>query len=65
MKTPTALPMTENINEIDAEKPTAANNIRKVINPPNPESGYTKQPKFLGSELDTDIRLRLRQVFSE
>tara|TARA_B100000614_G_C14440551_1_gene450005 strand:+ start:589 stop:708 length:120 start_codon:yes stop_codon:yes gene_type:complete len=39
MKIPTALPITENINEVDAEKPIAANSIRNVMKPPTPESG--------------------------
>ena len=38
MKIPTALPNIEIINEVDAEKPTAAN-IKNVKKPANPESG--------------------------
>tara|TARA_A100001035_G_scaffold190543_1_gene152157 strand:- start:161 stop:280 length:120 start_codon:yes stop_codon:yes gene_type:complete len=39
MKIPTVLPNIEIINEVDAEKPTAANNIKNVKKPANPESG--------------------------
>jgi len=39
MKIPTVLPNIEIMNEVDAEKPTEAKNIKNVKKPANPESG--------------------------
>ena len=65
MKIPTVLPNIEIMNEVDAEKPTAAKNIKNVKNLLIQKVDRRNSLNVLDQEFDTPISFRILQVFSD